>query len=121
MTEAAPNVETTVDWTLVALPAVVAARRDQPSYHIFSEVYARGQIFNFIAGDGLRPVQFDGNTLLIVLSGSVKISTSRAERTIRTGWQLLVNPGVEFRVEATEPSSLEIIWAPPFGAQAKAT
>jgi hypothetical protein len=114
MTEAVSSIEATEDWTLIALPALIAARRDQPSYHIFSEEHARGQIFNLVTGERWEPLRFDGNLLLLVVSGSMKISVNHAERTLSAGWQILLNRGVEFRIEATGPSSLEVIWTPPF-------
>lgn len=106
--------ETTEGWTLMQLSEVVASRRDQPSYHVFSEANARGQIFNLGKDEQLRSMKYEGNVLLIPIEGRIKVSLNGEEKMMGVGSQLLINPGVVFSVSAVEFSAVQVIWTPPF-------
>lgn len=114
MTKPESQIESTSGWTLMQLQEVVAARLDQPSYHLFSEKNARGQIFNLREGEKLHPSKYDGNVLLMPIRGRIVVILNDTERIMAVGSQLLVNPGVVFSVSASELSSLQIVWTPPF-------
>jgi len=107
-------IESTAGWTLMQLSEVVASRRDQPSYHVFSEANARGQIFNLGKGEQLRSSKCDGNVLFIPIEGRIKVTLNGEEKVMTVGSQLLINPGVVFSVSAVEFSSVQVIWTPPF-------
>jgi len=107
-------IESTAGWTLMQLNEVVASRRDQPSYHVFSEENARGQIFNLGKGEQLRSTKCDGNVLLIPIEGRIKVILNGEERAMAVGSQLLINPGVVFSVSAVEFSCVQVVWTPPF-------
>jgi len=113
-------IEGTDEWTLVPLPAVIAARLSQPSYHIFSEQNVRGEIFNMHAGDRLDPIAFDGNLLLMPMSGSIGVTLNGVARTISAGSQILINPRITFSLEAIEACALELLWMPPFAKVTRA-
>ena len=72
--------ESTEGWTLMQLSEVVASRRDQPSYHVFSEANARGQIFNLGKDEQLRSMKYDGNVLLIPIEGRIKVMPERRRK-----------------------------------------
>ena len=69
--------ETTDTWTWADLPALGISRRDQPSFHLFSEAHLRGQIFHFRQSQTLGPLTIEGNLLIMGLAGSVSVQ----------GWQ----------------------------------
>jgi hypothetical protein len=116
MTNFASPIEQTPEWTLLDFHAVPSARPGQPQYHIFSEEGVRGEIFNLDKGDGLGPFKYAGNVLLIPLRGRLMVVANARAKMISAGSQLLINSGIELSCEALEPSSFEIIWAPPFAA-----
>jgi hypothetical protein len=67
------------------LSEVVASRRDQSSYHVFSEENARGEIFNLGKGEQLRPMKCNGNVLLIPIEGRIKVILNGEEKAMAVG------------------------------------
>ncbi|MDH4100740.1 MAG: hypothetical protein OEV28_09235 [Nitrospirota bacterium] len=96
------------------LQEIAGARLEQSSYHLFSEAHARGQIFNLGDGERLGTWRCDGNALLTPIKGLIEVQLNGAEKTMKVGSQLIINPGVTFSVKAVELSSIQIIWMPPF-------
>jgi len=101
-------------FTWVQLDTEAASRREQRSFHIFSEVHGnvRGEILNLREGDLFSPADGELSSRALVLTGlSGTLEARLAERTLRLNplSQLFVSPGVALQLRALSDASLQII------------
>jgi hypothetical protein len=106
--------ETTDTWTWADLPALANSRRDQPSFHLFSEAHLRGQIFNLHQSQTLGPLNIEGNLLIMGLAGSVSVNVGGDTRTLGPMCEMILNPGVRFAILANSDATIHLVWSPPF-------
>ena len=101
-------------YTWGKLKSLSESRSDQNSFHIFSEAYMRGQIFNLKEGQHLSPASFDGNLLITGLKGIGHLMVEGDTFVIEELDQILINPKVPFSLFAKTKASFQFVWSPTF-------
>jgi quercetin dioxygenase-like cupin family protein len=78
--------------------------------HMQKTLYRHGPtttaIFAFDAGSGLKKHSVDGEAIVHVIEGRVKISTENSEYELGANQLILLNPGVTYDLEAIEPTRM---------------
>jgi|GEM_PF-4815391 len=108
------TIESTNQWTFVDIKDLLERRRDQASFHVFSEEYVRGEIFNLEIEQELKQSSYDGNVLITCFKGILNIKVAESTRIISELQQILINPKIPFHIKANTESSFQIIWSPCF-------
>jgi hypothetical protein len=108
------TIESTNEWTFLDFKDLHNLRRDQSSFHVFSEKYVRGEIFNLAINQQLKPSTYDGNVIITCINGSLDVKIAESVRTISELQQILINPNIPFKIKANKESSFQIIWSPSF-------
>jgi len=101
-------------YTWGKLKSLSERRRDQNSFHIFSEANMRGQIFNLEEGQHLSQASCEGSLLITGLKGIGQIIVEGDTVVIEELDQILVNPKVSFSLSAKTNASFQFAWSPPF-------
>ncbi|HCU11496.1 MAG TPA: hypothetical protein DGB72_05145 [Gemmatimonadetes bacterium] len=105
-------IESTEKYTFVELADESARRYEQPSFHILSENGVRGQILNLRAGRKLGPAVVPSMTVLIGISGEVRIVACDREFMLRSLSQLTLLPNVSFTLQASGDAACELLTIP---------
>lgn len=108
------HIESTNAWTWADLSALTTVRRDQPSYHLFSQPLLRSEVFNFRRGQRLGPITLGGSLLLTGLAGTIAVTVNGDTRRLGPLCQMLVNSGARVATLADSDATVQLLWSPPF-------
>lgn len=107
-------------YPIVNLRTIFEERSGQPQFHTASEDYVRIENFNFQKGEVFGPYTYEGNVIVTVLQGRIRLNFNEESQIMSDLCQGVLSTKEKFEIISEfGDACVQIIWSPTFAMTEK--